>query len=187
MPSAASADVVTADPDFEVQVMPLAADLLRRAKAYTGNTADAEDLVQETLLKAYRAFHTFGQDRHLKAWLLRIMRNTWINNYRAGLSRPVEALIGDVSDGYLDTVPRRVQHESSAEQLALLGFADDELLSAVSELPEKLRLTVYYVVIVGLSHREVSTVMNVPAGTVMSRMHRGRALLRKSLSVADAA
>ncbi|BBY88354.1 sigma-70 family RNA polymerase sigma factor [Mycolicibacterium tokaiense] len=183
----ASADVATAEPTFETQVMPLADDLFRRARMYTGNTADAEDLVQETLLKAYRAFHTFGQDRHLKAWLLRIMRNTWINNYRAGLSRPTEALVGDVSDGYLDTVPRRAQHESSAEHLALLGFADEDLLSAVLELPEKLRLTLYYVVIVGLSHREVSAVMKVPAGTVMSRMHRGRLMLRKSLSVAAAA
>lgn len=168
-------------PDFEQEVMPLAADLLRRATAYTRNAADAEDLVQETLLKAYRGFDTFGQDRHLKAWLLRIMRNAWINNYRAGQCRPAESLVGDLTDGYLDTASRWSRHESSAEQLALRGVTDPGIVAALADLPENLRLTMYYVAIVGLSYREAAEAMRVPPGTVMSRMHRGRILLRRSL------
>ncbi|MGB3484638.1 MAG: sigma-70 family RNA polymerase sigma factor [Mycobacterium sp.] len=167
--------------DFEQEVMPLVDDLLRRATAYTQNVADAEDLVQETLLKAYRGFETFGQDRHLRAWLLRIMRNAWINNYRAGQCRPAESLIGDLADGYLDTASRWSLHERSAEHLALRGVPDPGIVAALSELPENLRMTMYYIAIVGLSYREVSEAMKVPPGTVMSRMHRGRILLRRSL------
>ncbi|MGB3484653.1 MAG: sigma-70 family RNA polymerase sigma factor [Mycobacterium sp.] len=185
MTSISSFDQVRAGqvrPDFEREVMPLLADLRRRALAYTHNAADAEDLVQETLLKAYRAFATLGRDRYLKAWLLRIMRNTWINNYRAGLCRPTEALVGDLTDGNLDIVSQWSRHECSAEHIALRGMADPGTVAALSSLPEKVLLTVYYIAIVGLSYREVSTAMNVPPGTVMSRMHRGRLLLRRSLA-----
>jgi RNA polymerase sigma-70 factor (ECF subfamily) len=175
-----------APPDFVREVLPLVTDLHRRATAYTKNAADAEDLVQETLLKAYRRFDTLGRDRHLKAWLLRIMRNTWINIYRAGLCRPAEALVGDLTDGYFDTMSRWSHHECSAEHTALRGVVDPGTVAALRALPETICLTVYYIAIVGMSYREVSTAMRVPPGTVMSRMHRGRLLLRRSLAASGA-
>jgi RNA polymerase sigma-70 factor, ECF subfamily len=119
--------------------------------------------------------------------VLRIMRNAWINKHRASLCRPAESLVGDLTDGHLDTVSRWSRHESSAEHIAMGGMADQGIVSALSDLPENLRLTMYYVAIVGLSYREVSETMRVPPGTVMSRMHRSRLLLRRSLGAHPAA
>ena len=148
--------------------------LQRRAYGYTGNAADAEDLVQETLLKAYRAFPTLGPDPYLKAWLLCILRNTWIAKYRAAQCRPAETLTAEFQDGDTGAV--------SAEELVLRDIADDRLVAALAELSEPMRLTVYYTAVEGMSCREVARVMGVPEGTVMSRMHRGRAQLRRRLS-----
>lgn len=168
--------------DFELTVVPLTGDLYRRAYAYTRNAADAEDLVQETLFKAYRAFGTVGSDCRLNAWLLSIMRNTWISSYRATVRRPAETLVGDLTDGQLEAASGYASREAlSAEHLALGDMASPEVVAALSALPEPLRLTLYYVAVLELTCHEVAAVMGVPKGTVMSRMYRGRRRLRRAL------
>lgn len=165
---------------FEHEVMPLVKDLHRAAYAYTRNAADAEDLVQETLLRAFRAFDSLTGEYRLKAWLLSIMRNTWISRYRATLRRPPETLTGDLHDGHVDAKGFGPDSHS-AEHIVLRDMPDPHVVDALEALPEPLRLTVYYVAVVGLSCHEVSTVMGVPKGTVMSRMYRSRLHLRRHL------
>ncbi len=169
---------------FERDVLPVAGDLYRRALAYTKNDAHADDLVQETLLKAYKAFDKLRLETHLRAWLLCIMRNTWINNYRADLRRPVETLVGDIADGQLDSVvPHGSGHVLSAEHQALRHMLDPELAAALLTLSEDMRETVYYVAVLGMKCREEAELMGVPAGTLLSRMHRIRTNLRRSLGM----
>ncbi|AFP39673.1 sigma-70 family RNA polymerase sigma factor [Mycolicibacterium smegmatis] len=170
-------------PDFQDEVKPLLGDLHRRAYAYVRDTSDAEDLVQETLLRAYRAFDRLGDDYQLMPWLLAIMRNTWISRYRAAQRRPAEALVGEFLDTYAETASRGASGETwSAEDVAMRNMSDPAVVAALSKLPESLRLTMYYTAIVGMSCREVSTLMDIPKGTVMSRLHRGRHQMRRALS-----
>jgi RNA polymerase sigma-70 factor (ECF subfamily) len=168
-------------PTFEAAVLPLTDELYRRAYAYTRNASDAEDLVQETLLKAYRAFDALGENAHHKAWLLRILRNAWITAYRASQCRPAENLVGYFDDDRESTLSARAHQAHSAEHIVLRDIPHPRLEAALSALPESVRLTVYYIAIEGMSHREVAGVMGVPKGTVMSRMHRGRHRLRHCL------
>ncbi|MGE2716728.1 sigma-70 family RNA polymerase sigma factor [Mycolicibacterium litorale] len=165
---------------FEREVIPLTKDLYRSAFAYTRNAADAEDLVQETLLRAYRAFETLSGEYRLKAWLLSIMRNTWISRYRASLRRPAESLVGDLTDGHLNGGAGSPD-TYSAEDLVLANMPDPQLVAALVTLPESLRLTLYYVAVQGLSCHEAATAMGIPKGTVMSRMYRSRHQLRRIL------
>ena len=165
---------------FEPDVLPVAGDLYRRALAYTKNDAHADDLVQETLLKAYKAFDKLRLETHLRAWLLCIMRNTWINNYRADLRRPVE-LAGSVPIRLF--VPHGSGHVLSAEHQALRHMLDPELAAALLTLSEDMRETVYYVAVLGVKCREEAELMGVPAGTLLSRMHRIRTNLRRSLGM----
>ena len=170
------------DQRFERDVLPLAGDLHRRACAYTKNSADAEDLVQETLLKAYRAFGRRREDTQLRAWLMCIMRNTWISNFRATQRRPSEVLVGDIADGTLDSESSH-RHAVSAEYQALSHVLDPELVTALRALSADVRETVYYVAIRGMGCREAAEAMGVPEGTVLSRMHRTRIKLRESVSM----
>ncbi|AKS34350.1 sigma-70 family RNA polymerase sigma factor [Mycolicibacterium goodii] len=170
-------------PDFADEVKPLLTDLHRRAYAYARDNSDAEDLVQETLLRAYRAFDRLGENYQLMPWLLAIMRNTWISRYRAAKRRPSESLVGEFLDTHVDTASRGASGETwSAEDVALRTVSDPELVAALSDLPESLRLTMYYTAIVGMSCREVSMLMDIPKGTVMSRLHRGRHQMRRALA-----
>jgi RNA polymerase sigma-70 factor (ECF subfamily) len=172
------------DPDrrFERDVLPLVDDLKRRAWGYTRNSADAEDLVQETLLKAYKAFAQLRGDAHLRAWLLCIMRNTWISNHRTGLRRPAEVLIGDIAGSQFDyAAPAGSRHALSAEHQALRNVLEPDLAEALSALSEDARETVYHLAIRGVGCREAAEAMGVPVGTVLSRMHRARIKLRRSL------
>lgn len=169
---------------FERDVLPLTGDLRRRAWSYTKNAADAEDLVQETLLKAFRAFDRFREDTHLRAWLVSIMRNTWISNHRTSQRRPTEVLSGHVADGHLDAVALPLAaHALSAEHHALRHVLDPELVEALQALPADIRKTFYYVAICGMASRQASEVMGIPEGTVLSRMHRARIKLRRALGV----
>jgi RNA polymerase sigma-70 factor (ECF subfamily) len=170
-----SAESAMTTVDFEDAIQPLSGPLYRRALSLTRNGADAEDLVQETLLKAYRSFHTLGEDPRLLAWLTCIMRNAWINSHRASSRRPTEELSGDVDD------LEGGRGAPSAEHVALHGVPSPALASALSALPESMRQTMYYFAVEGLSCREVATVMGVPPGTVMSRLHRSRRHLRDAL------
>ena len=159
--------------EFERDVLPLTAELYRRAVGYTNNAADAEDLVQETLLKAFNAFDRLRDDTYLRAWLLRIMRNTWISDYRARLRRPAESLVGEFDDA--------AEHEMSAENQVFRHRLDPDVSAALLSLSAEMRETLYWVAMEGMTYREAADIMGIPEGTVMSRMHRGRASMRRSL------
>jgi RNA polymerase sigma-70 factor, ECF subfamily len=167
---------------FERDVLPLAGDLYRYALSHTRNAADAEDLVQETMLKAFKAYGRVREDTYFRAWSLTIMKNTWISNYRASARRPAEHLVGDLSDEQLAPSSRGGAADvPSAEHHALRDLLDSDMFDALHALPEDMRRTIFYVVIEGMKYREVATVMGVSEGTVMSRMHRIRKTLRLAL------
>jgi RNA polymerase sigma-70 factor, ECF subfamily len=169
---------------FAEQAMPFMDSLYTAALRMTRNPADAEDLVQETYLKAYRAFGSFEAGTNLKAWLYRILTNSYINAYRAKKRRPDEQDLEEVEDLYLyrrlggleaATVGR------SAEEELLERFTDTEVKEALEALPEQFRLAVLLADVEGFSYREIADILDIPMGTVMSRLHRGRRALQKGL------
>jgi RNA polymerase sigma-70 factor (ECF subfamily) len=150
----------------------------------TRNAADAEDLVQETYLKAYRSFGSFQEGTNLRAWLYRILTNTYINSYRAAKRRPEVTDVEDVEDLYLYrrmAGAGQVNGARSAEDEALDTFTDDVVKSALEELPEAFRMAVLLADVEGFSYKEIAEITGVPIGTVMSRIHRGRRALQKAL------
>jgi RNA polymerase sigma-70 factor, ECF subfamily len=159
--------------------------LYTAALRLTRNSADAEDLVQETFLKAYRAFDRFEDGTNLKAWLYKILTNTFINSYRAAKRRPEKADVEDIEDLYLY---RRLGDLSgnnigrSAEEELLEHITDDEVKSAIESLPEVFRIAVLLADVEGFSYKEIADITEVPIGTVMSRIHRGRRALQKALA-----
>lgn len=162
--------------------MPLLDQLYGGALRMTRNPQDAEDLVQETFLKAYNAFDSFKQGTNFKAWMYRIMTNTYINSYRKAKRRPVESSADELSDYHLYTT---AEHDStgleSAEVEALKLLPNTEISAAMNDLPEDYRMVVYYADVEGLAYKEIAEIMETPLGTVMSRLHRGRKLLRQAL------
>jgi RNA polymerase sigma-70 factor (ECF subfamily) len=169
---------------FEREVLALRGDLRSRAWSFTKNDADADDLVQETLLKAFKAFDRLHEDTNLRPWLVCIMRNTWVSNYRTTQRRPAEVLSGDFADGHLDSgaLPEAAR-APSAEHHVLRQVMDPDLLAALLALPTDTRKTIYYVAVCGMGSREAAEIMGIPQGTVLSRMHRIRIKLRESLMV----
>ena len=169
-------------PSFDEQAMPLLDQLYGGALRMTRNPQDAEDLVQETYLKAYNSFDSYTQGTNLKAWMYRIMTNTYINSYRKAKRRPHESSADELTDSQLYTTSG---HDSSglesAEVEALRGMPDGAISDAMNDLPEDYRMVVYYADVVGLAYKEIAEVMGTPLGTVMSRLHRGRKLLRGAL------
>ncbi len=156
-------------------------DVLRRgAFRMTRNSADAEELLQETLLKAFAAFGGFQQGTNLRAWLFRIMTNTHIGNYRKSVRRP-EFLCDDIA-GLGASLPGRSR---SAEAEVLDLMPDDAVATALAGLPEQFREVLCYAAIDGYSCREIAEMMHTPMGTVLSRLHRGRTLLRAALSTPE--
>ncbi len=168
--------------NFEVDAMQYAAQLYSAAMRMTRNPADAEDVVQETFLKAYRAYGSFETGTNLKAWLYRILTNTYINKYRKAQRRPSEVELGELQDLYLF---KRLGEPSgateSAESQALDMFVDDDIIAAIESLSENFRLPVLYADVEGFSYREIAEILDVPIGTVMSRLHRGRKSLQRKL------
>jgi RNA polymerase sigma-70 factor, ECF subfamily len=166
--------------DLTMEFMP---QLYSAALRMTRNPADAEDLVQETYLKAYRGFASFTEGTNLKAWLYRILTNTYINSYRAAARRPQISDVEDVEDLYLY---RRLASDGrdgrSAEDEALDSFTDDEVKAAIESLPETFRMAVLLADVEGFSYKEIAEITGVPIGTVMSRIHRGRRALQKALA-----
>jgi RNA polymerase sigma-70 factor (ECF subfamily) len=158
--------------------------LYSAAMRMTRNSADAEDLVQETYLKAYRGFGGFEEGTNLKAWLYRILTNTYINSYRAKQRRPDETDLDEVEDLYLY---RRLggleaaRASRSAEDELLDLFTEAEVKAAIEELPEGFRIAVLLADVEGFSYKEIAEIMDIPIGTVMSRLHRGRKALEKLL------
>jgi RNA polymerase sigma-70 factor, ECF subfamily len=169
---------------FAEQAMPYMGSLYSAALRMTRNPADAEDLVQETYLKAYRAFGTFQEGTNLKSWLYKILTNTFINSYRSRRRRPVETELDDVEDLYLYRRLGGLEGASigrSAEDLVLDHFSEGEIKGAVEALPEAFRLAVVLADVEGFSYKEIAEILDVPIGTVMSRLHRGRRALQKAL------
>ncbi len=175
---------------FADEAMEYAPQLFSAALRMTRNHADAEDLVQETYLKGFRSFHTFTEGTNLRAWLFRILTNTYINRYRAKQRRPDETDLADVEDLYLyrrlgtlaDGALGRSAEESLMEMLP-----DDEVKAALENLPDIFRLPVVLADVEGFSYKEIAEMLDIPIGTVMSRLHRGRkALQRKLWNVAEA-
>jgi RNA polymerase sigma-70 factor (ECF subfamily) len=150
----------------------------------TRNSADAEDLVQETFLRAYRSYRTFEAGTNLRAWLFRILTNTYINTYRAKQRRPQETDLEDVEDLYLyrrlGGLEAAAASRSAEDQLFDL-FTDDEVKTALEELPENFRLPVLLADVQHFSYREIADILDIPIGTVMSRLHRGRKAMEKKL------
>jgi len=158
--------------------------LYSAALRMTRNPADAEDLVQETYLKAYRAFGSFKEGTNLKAWLYRILTNTFINSYRARRRRPEQTEIDDVEELYLYRRLGGLEAVSagrSAEEEVLEHFTETEVKEAVEALPEQFRMAVLLADVEGFSYKEIAEILDVPIGTVMSRLHRGRRALQKAL------
>ena len=158
--------------------------LYTAALRMTRNPSDAEDLVQETYLKAYRAFNSFTEGTNLKAWLYRILTNTYINAYRAKKRRPEESDIDDLENFYLYRRLGGLEGASagrSAEDEVLDHFTDDDVKAALEALPEQFRMAVLLADVEGFSYKEIAEILDVPIGTVMSRLHRGRKSLQKAL------
>jgi RNA polymerase sigma-70 factor (ECF subfamily) len=166
---------------FEQQVRPYLGQLYQAALRMTRNASDAEDLVQETLAKAYTAFHQFKQGTNLRAWLHKILSNTFVNNYRKTKREPALAAAPESPDEWQQrTDPSQVARSAEAEALDRLG--DSEVLRALRDLPKDFRTAVYLADIEGYPYREVAAMMGTPIGTVMSRLHRGRDRLRRALA-----
>ncbi|HVF75352.1 MAG TPA: sigma-70 family RNA polymerase sigma factor [Acidimicrobiales bacterium] len=169
---------------FAEQAMEYMPSLYSAALRMTRNPADAEDLVQETYLKAYRAFAGFEQGTNLKAWLYRILTNTFINMYRAKKRRPEMTDVDDVEDLYLYHRLGGLEAAAagrSAEEEVLDRFTDDEVKDALESLPEQFRMAVLLADVEGFSYKEIAEILDIPIGTVMSRLHRGRRALQKTL------
>ena len=169
---------------FAAQAMPLMDSLYSAAMRMTRNAADAEDLVQETYLRAYRGFGGFQEGTNLKAWLYRILTNTYINAYRAKQRRPDETDLDEVEDLYLY---RRLggleaaRTGRSAEDELMDAFSEAEVKAAIEDLPENFRMAVLLADVEGFAYKEIAEILDIPIGTVMSRLHRGRKQLQKAL------
>jgi RNA polymerase sigma-70 factor (ECF subfamily) len=168
---------------FEREVVPLRDLLYRHAFRMSHNHADAEDLVQDTVMKAYAHFDTFRSGTNLKGWLLRILTNTYINNYRKKRRQPMQYSAESLTDQYLTEANARsaVSELRSAEDHALDLLPDNDIKAAMQALPGKFREVVYYADVEGFRYKEIAALTNVPHGTVMSRLHRGRKQLRMLL------
>jgi RNA polymerase sigma-70 factor (ECF subfamily) len=169
---------------FAELAMPYMDALYSAALRMTRNPADAEDLVQETYLRAYRGFGGFKEGTNLKAWLYKILTNTFINSYRAAKRRPEISDVEDVEDLYMY---RRLSGDQptglgrSAEDEVVDRFTDTEVKEAIEALPESFRIAVLLADVEGFSYKEIADITDVPIGTVMSRIHRGRKALQKAL------
>jgi RNA polymerase sigma-70 factor (ECF subfamily) len=185
--SGGSADVATVyfmadQATFVEDTEPFMRSLYSTAVRLTGNRTDAEDLVQETYLRAYRSYGSFQEGTNLRAWLFRILTNAHINRYRARKRRPDETELDDVEDLYLyRRLEDTARYGQSAEDQLMALFSEAEVVQAVENLPEAYRMAVLLADVEGFSYKEIAEILEIPVGTVMSRLHRGRKALQKEL------
>lgn len=169
--------------DFTAQALPLLDQLYATAYRFTGNAADAQDLLQDTFVRAFSSFHTFTPGTNLKAWMYRILQNTFINTYRRQQRRPQEVESENVTDWEMYQAS---SHDPtglrSAEAEAFNSLTDSVVVQALEEMPVTYREAVVLADVEGFSYQEIAEIMGTPPGTVMSRIHRGRAMLRKRLT-----
>src|SRR5271170_4211530 len=168
---------------FERDALPLRDIMYRHAVRMSRNHADAEDLVQEAMMKAYAGFHAFQPDTNMRAWLLRILINSYISDYRKKRRQPLQYSTEELTeqrlaDTYTRSAPAGLR---SAEDQALASLPDNHIKSAMQALPQQFRDVVYYADVQGLPYREIAAIMNTPTGTVASQLHRGRRQLRRLL------
>jgi RNA polymerase sigma-70 factor (ECF subfamily) len=166
---------------FEREVLPLLPNLYSAALRMTRNPADAEDLVQETYLRAYRGFSGFEEGTNLRAWMYRILTNTFINSYRKKQREPVTVQEDDLDEWYLYDKLGDSGVEPSAEAEVIRSMPDEDVHKAHEALPEGYRLAVLHADVEGISYKEIAEILGIPIGTVMSRLHRGRRALEKAL------
>jgi RNA polymerase sigma factor (sigma-70 family) len=191
----------TSEPDadlatrFAREVEPLFDVLSRGARRLTRSDADAEDLLQDTLLHAYAGFHTFRENSNLKAWLFRILHNRWVSTYRSKQRRPAEVPVDEIAERELtDSAARLPAGLRSAEaevldalpdsdiKAAMDALPDSDIKAAMDALPDGFRAVVYYADVLGYTYAETAAKLNIPHGTVMSRVSRGRQRLRIALA-----
>ena len=166
---------------FERDVLPLLPSLYGAGLRLTRNPQDAEDLVQEAYLRAYRGFSGFKEGTNLRAWMYRILTNTFINNYRKKQRQPVTVADEDIEDWYLYDKLGESGVEASAETEVLEKIPDEDVQRALEDLPENFRMAVLLADVEGFSYKEIAEILDIPIGTVMSRLHRGRKALQKAL------
>lgn len=166
---------------FERDVLPLLPNLYSAALRLTRNPTDAEDLVQETYLRAFRGFGGFREGTNLRAWMYRILTNTFINSYRKKQREPVTVQDDDIEDWFLYDRLGQSGVEASAESEVLDKIPDEDVQRALEALPEGFRMAVLLADVEGFSYKEIAQILEVPIGTVMSRLHRGRKGLQKAL------
>jgi RNA polymerase sigma-70 factor, ECF subfamily len=171
---------------FQQDAVPLMDQLFSEASRLTRNRADAEDLLQETMLHAYIGFPSFRAGTNLNAWLYRILHNTWINAYRKQQCRPTQVGIDDLTDRHAARYPAAAPTGlRSAEVEVLEALPDLQIQAAMLSLPEGVRIAIYYADVEGFSYAQIADTMGTPIGTVVSRLHRGRTRLRESLCTLD--
>ncbi len=187
MPSETTTDRadLEADPklgwDFEEAAIPFLDSLYNMAFRLTRNAADAEDLIQETYLKAYKHYDKFEAGTNLKAWLFRIMKNTFINSYRKKQNQPPQSAFSEIEGSLENLVDAGDGKAEDPEQRILAGVLDEDVQRALDSLSEDYRMVILLVDLEGFSYKEAASILEVPVGTVMSRLYRGRRMLEKVL------